>query len=85
MPKPGGPFRLLEGEEYAAARRAANSANARIRAADPAKYAGKQIHEVHPVKFGGSPTDLANKVALTPAEHARYTTFWNRLMRELNK
>jgi hypothetical protein len=35
------------------------------------------------VKFGGSPTDPANKIALTPAEHAQYTTFWNRLMRDL--
>jgi len=50
---------------------------------DPAKYAGKQIHEIHPVKFGGSPTDPANKIALTPAEHAKYTTFWNRLMKDL--
>jgi hypothetical protein len=81
--RPSGPFRLLESAEYEAAREAANKANAALRAADPVKYAGKQIHEIHPVKFGGSPTDLANKVALTPAEHAQYTTFWNRLMRDL--
>src|SRR5688572_6802124 len=81
VPRPPGPYRLLEGEEYAAARAAANKANAAIRKADPAKYAGKQIHEILPVKFGGSPTDPANKVALTPTEHARYTTFWNRVMR----
>jgi hypothetical protein len=79
--KPSGPFRLLQDAEYSAARKAANQANAAIRRAEPAKYAGKQIHEIHPVKFGGSPTDPANKIALTPPEHAKYTTFWNRLMR----
>ncbi|MDI1432847.1 FG-GAP-like repeat-containing protein [Polyangium sorediatum] len=81
--KPTGPFRLLEGAEYQAAREAANKANVALRAADPARYAGKQIHEIHPVKFGGSPTAPANKVALTPSEHAKYTTFWNRLMRDI--
>jgi hypothetical protein len=81
VPRPPGPYRFLEGEEYAAARAAANKANAALRKADPAKYAGKQIHEILPVKFGGSPTDPANKVALTPTEHARYTTFWNRVMK----
>lgn len=83
LPKPSGPFRLLTGAEYDAARNAANKANAALRRSDPAKYAGKQIHEIHPVKFGGSPTDPANKVALTPQEHARYTAFWNRLVRDL--
>jgi hypothetical protein len=50
--------------------------------ADP-KLAGKQIHEVKPVKFDGSPTDLANKLFLDRLEHARFTAWWNRLMREL--
>ncbi|UZQ52274.1 HNH endonuclease signature motif containing protein [Clostridium kluyveri] len=44
-----------------------------------------QIHEVHPVKFGGSPTDISNKIPLTPKEHAQYTTWWNRLLKELKK
>ena len=83
MPKPTGPFRILEGAEYEAAREAANKANAALRRADPAKYAGKQIHEIQPVKYGGSTTDPANKIALTPREHALYTTWWNRLQRWL--
>jgi RHS repeat-associated protein len=83
VPVPKGPFRLLKGNEYDAARKAANAANAALRRADPAKYAGKEIHEIHPVKFGGSPTDPANKIALTPQEHAEVTTWWNRLMRWL--
>lgn len=81
--KPSGTLRLLEGAEYDAARKAANAANTALRRADPAKYKGKQIHEIKPVKFGGSPTDPANKVALTPKEHAQYTAFWNRLMRQI--
>ncbi|MBU3174271.1 hypothetical protein [Clostridium estertheticum] len=44
---------------------------------------GMQIHGVHPVKFGGSPTEVSNKIPLTPKEHAQYTTWWNRLLKEL--
>jgi len=81
VPRPKGPFRVLEGTEYAAARTAANNANRALRAKDPAKYAGKQIHEIHPVKFGGSPTDPANKIALSPAEHYKLNAFWLRIQR----
>ena len=37
---------------------------------------GLQIHEVHPVKFGGSPTDPANKIYLSPTAHSQYTNFF---------
>jgi len=56
-----------------------------LRAADPANYAGKQIHEIQPVKFGGSPTDPANKIALTPQEHYPLTTWWKRFQRGLEE
>jgi len=82
-PKPTGTLRVLSGAEYDAARKAANAANAALRRADPAAYAGKQIHEIIPVKFGGSPTDIANKMAVTPGQHAELTNFWNQLMRDL--
>jgi RHS repeat-associated protein len=82
-PKPTGTVRVLTGAEYEAARKAANAANAALRRADPAAYAGKQIHEITPVKFGGSPTDPANKIALTPPQHAEIANFWNQLMRDL--
>jgi RHS repeat-associated protein len=82
LPKPEGPFRLLEGQEYAAARGAANQANRALHAAD-STLNGLQIHEIQPVKFGGSPTDPLNKVPLTPADHASATTWWNRLQRDL--
>ena len=82
-PKPTGTLRVLTGADYEAARKAANAANAALRRADPAAYAGKQIHEITPVKFGGNPTDPANKIALTPNQHAEITSFWNQLMRDL--
>jgi len=82
-PKPEGPFRLLEGDEYSAARNAADKANSALHDAGP-NLSGLQIHEVQPVKFGGSPTDLANKVVLTPAEHMQYTVWWNRVQRSIS-
>lgn len=81
LSKPSGPFKLLEGAEYAAARKAANSTNAALHRANP-EFKGMQIHEIHPVKFGGSPTDLSNKAVLSPKQHAEYTKFWNSLMRD---
>jgi hypothetical protein len=81
--KPDGPLRVLSGVEYDDARRAANSANAALRRANPEAYQGMQIHEIHPVKFGGNPTDTANKIALKPGEHAELTNFWNQLLRDL--
>ena len=82
VPKPTGPFRLIGGEEYDAARSAANSANRALHKADPL-FDGLQLHEIQPVKFGGSPTDPLNKIPLTPAEHAPVTSWWNQLQRSL--
>lgn len=82
--RPSGPFIILEGEEYNAARDEANSTNAQLHRQNPS-LKGLQIHEVHPVKFGGSPTELSNKLFLTPKEHAKFTVWWNRLLREMNE
>ena len=79
--KPNGPFRILEGTEYIDARNLANKTNANIHRNRP-DLKGTQIHEMHPVKFGGSPTDIDNKIALSPKEHAKYTAFWNKIFRE---
>lgn len=82
VPQPEGPFRILQGQEYQDARDAANAANRALHTSDPS-YDGLQIHEIQPVKFGGSPTDIANKIGLTQQEHALYTTWWNRLLRQV--
>jgi len=84
IPKPTGPFRLLQGEEYSAARQAANNANRAIHKAEPS-LAGKQIHEIVPVKFDGSPTNLQNKIPLPPHAHSHLTKWWNNLLRQLQK
>jgi RHS repeat-associated protein len=84
VPRPNGPFRLLEGQEYVDARDAANSANRGIHRNNPS-LSGSQIHEIQPVKWGGSPTDPTNKVALPPHEHSRYTTWWRRLQRNITR
>ena len=86
VPKPaeGTTFRLLEGSEYQAARTEANQANRMIRLKDPASYQNMQIHEITPVKFGGSPTALENKIALPTSVHQQQVTpWWNGLLRDL--
>jgi len=86
VPRPNGPFRLLDDVEYDAARKAANSANRAIRKADPVTLKGKEIHEIQPVKFGGSATDPANKIPLPRTLHqSEVTPWWNRLMRSIQK
>jgi RHS repeat-associated protein len=81
VPRPTGELRLRTGAEYDRARSAANQVNAQLRWTNPDAYRGKQIHEIHPVKFGGSPTDSANKIALTRQEHYRLNAFWMRHQR----
>jgi hypothetical protein len=83
VPKPEEALRLVEESEYNSARAAADKANGAIRQSDPSANAGKQIHEIKPVKFGGSPTDQANKVAVTPDVHSTLTGWWNKLMRTI--
>ncbi len=84
IPKPAGPFRLLGGAEYNAARAEANAANRALHAADES-LGGWQIHEVKPVKFSGSPTDIGNKIPLPAGAHSEVTNWWNTLMRDLTR
>lgn len=55
--------------------------------ADPPRlnpaYIGKEIHEIQPLLFGGDPCDPANKVTLSPEDHAPYVVWWNRKFREI--
>jgi hypothetical protein len=43
---------------------------------------GKEVHEIHPIVFGGSPTDSANKALVPPEAHAELCVFWNKLYQE---
>jgi hypothetical protein len=84
VPRPTGPVQVLTGEEYEQARAAADKENRRIQRTDP-EVKGKHLHEVKPVKMNGSPTARANKVALDPKTHTRFTTWWRRLARDVTK
>jgi len=46
---------------------------------------GLRIHEIHPIKFGGSPTDPTNKIALSPFVHNLYTTWWKQVQRVIER
>ncbi|WP_267127529.1 hypothetical protein, partial [Xanthomonas sacchari] len=84
VPRPQGPFRIVEGAEYDAARLAANNANSAIRRSNGLAGQKVDIHEIQPVKFGGSATDSNNKIILQRDIHRREVTpWWNRLQRDL--
>jgi hypothetical protein len=84
VPKPAGPFRLIEGAEYDAARSAANSANNQIRLQQGLRGQPVDVHELKPVKFGGSATNPANKLIMDRATHRQQVTpWWNQLMRDI--
>jgi len=71
---------------YDAARQAANRANQELRRANPTKYLRQEIHEIHPVKLGGSPTDPANKIPLPSSVHrTQVTPWWSRFLRNLEE
>ncbi|MGY4751930.1 hypothetical protein ACVNHC_18895 [Pannonibacter sp. Q-1] len=87
VPRPpqGTTYRLLSGSEYADARRLADNANAQLRRQGVVPT-GYEIHEIVPVKFGGSPTDPANKIYLPMGTHRKdVTPWWNRLQRDLER
>ena len=74
VPRPKGPVRLIDGYEYEAARKAANAANNKIRKTNKLKGKTVDVHEIKPVKVGGSPTDPANKLILDRSLHRQQTT-----------
>jgi len=83
LPKPEGPFRLLNGGEYKDARQAANAINDAIRETNNMRGVPYEIHELQPVKFGGSPTDPLNKIGIPKDLHSNVTQWWNALQRDL--
>lgn len=84
IPRPQGPFRLLEGAEYDAARRAANKANNQIRIDKGLRGQPVDVHEIAPVKFDGSPINPANKIIIDRALHRQQVTpWWNQLLHNI--
>ncbi|MCI0556594.1 MAG: SMI1/KNR4 family protein [Anaerolineae bacterium] len=43
---------------------------------------GKEVHEIHPIIFGGNPIDDKNKVLVPSEEHAKLSVFWNEVYLE---
>ena len=87
LPNKNKEWRLLEGDEYELARRQANEANKNIRNGDNYYSDNRlEIHEIEPVKFGGSPIDLDNKTAIQGRVHRKYvTSWWNKIRNEVKK
>jgi len=40
---------------------------------------GKEIHEIHPIVFGGDPIDPKNKVPVRTKDYAELVVFWNKI------
>jgi hypothetical protein len=59
--------------------------NEKRRDADPAKHKDMQIHEIHPVKFGGHPTDSENKIVLPVEQHRLLNGWWYRRQLSLER
>ena len=65
VPKPQGPFRLIEGEEYQAARDAANAANRAMHQADPSLAGQGAVPGAVPGgQFRGHDTDLLTRIPI---------------------
>ncbi len=77
-PRPSGPFRIISGEEYSAALKLKNKANAALHK-EFSTLKGYDFHEWHPVKFGGNPTSIFNKAPLNPSYHREFTSFWRNI------
>jgi len=56
-----------------------------LRKSKPNSYSGKEIFEIKPIILGGSPTDPANKMALSRADHIKAVRYWNKIIRDLRK
>ncbi|MCA3125161.1 MAG: hypothetical protein ING90_21190 [Rhodocyclaceae bacterium] len=69
---------MLDKEQAAAARAAANEENQLIRKEYPKSFDHDwlQVHETHPIKFGGSPTDRANKEMIWAPDHWEVSNWW---------
>ena len=75
-------LKIIDGNAYDIARKSANNFNSSLRRSNPEFFKDLQIHEIQPIKFNGSPTNLSNKLFLAQPEHAKFTNYWNALLRK---
>ena len=43
---------------------------------------GKEVHEIQPIIFGGSPVDDKNQALVPSEQHAKLSVFWNQVYQE---
>ena len=77
LPRPSGPFRVLEGAEAEAAFARARSAN-RVLLARHEELIGFELVEVCPVLLGGDPEAIENKRAVDGQTHRELVAFWSK-------
>jgi hypothetical protein len=82
-PIPEGNLSFLDGDDYLFARDLADAHNDFLHANFPEKYKGFDIHEIQPIKFGGDPVSISNKMPITRPNHSIVTNWWNRLQRKI--
>ena len=75
LPRPSGPFRVLEGVEAVTAFARARSAN-RALLAQYEELVGFELVEVHPVLLGGDPEAIENKRAVDDETQRELVAFW---------
>lgn len=84
VPRAQGPFRIIEGTEYREALAAKKAANRIYRSENGIVGPEWEVHEIQPIKFGGSPTDPTNKIVLSRDVHRQQVTpWWNQLQGDL--
>jgi hypothetical protein len=79
--KPSGPFKYRTQAETEAARNLARRANDKFRKDNPSLPENTEIHHIHPLKWGGDPSDPANLEPLLDTTHTEVTNWWNALQR----
>ncbi len=76
--------KVLKGQEYTDAREMANDVNGDLRKLFGLKGTPYDIHELQPIKFGGSPIDPTNKLLIPRTFHQQFVTpWWNALERQI--
>ena len=83
-PKPDGKLKLQSKEDMKALVKQKNVANRKYHRLHP-ECKGMDIHEIHPVKFGGSPTDFNNKIPLDPTAHDQYSSFGFKIQSQIER
>lgn len=81
-PPPEGPFTYLLDEEYKKSRKSANKRNRQVRNRGN-MFSNAEVHEIHPVLFGGDPTAENNKMILDKDMHKELSRYWSSVQHKI--